>query len=532
MGDRVHAMSEMDDFVSGADELPYSLRLDLTVTDRETVQALCEFPVGNEQDEYALAAIKIGVLALRHASTRIDTDSIQQESTRLLQALQSQFDQYSQHLHGRITGELKNYFDPESGRFNERVQRLVKQDGELEQLLRRQIGSEDSQLVKTLIAHVGEHSPLMRMLGPDESTGVLAALRKSIEEQLGFQRDRLLEQFSLDKKESALSRLRDELTTNHSQVSKDLREKIHEVVQEFSFDVPDSSISRLNRMLVETQGAIHKNLTLDEENSPLARLKREMFSILTVHGESNQKFQEEVKLAMAKLMATRAEAERSTRHGLVFEQVVCEFVTRVAQNLGDVAAGTGSTTGLIRNCKVGDCVVELGPDSPAPGAKIVIEAKEDAGYTLPKACEEIKLARDNRGAQWGLFVFSKKSAPGNLEPFARYGNDVMVIWDADDPQSDVFLKAGLMVTRALCIRASRQSEAQAADFEAMDGAILEIKKRAEGLDEIRKSAETIQSASGKILERVRINREALDRQVEILRDKMIDLKQQSATAMQ
>ena len=41
---------------------------------------------------------------------------------------------------------------------------------------------------------------------------------------------------------------------------------------------------------------------------------------------------------------------------------------------------------------------------------------------------------------------------------------------------------------------------------------------------VRKSAETIQSSSGKILERVRIDREAFERQIEILRERVGDLK--------
>ena len=197
-----------------------------------------------------------------------------------------------------------------------------------------------------------------------------------------------------------------------------------------------------------------------------------------------------------------------------------EFLAREAQHAGDVATPTGNTTGLIKNCKVGDCVVELGPDSAAPGSKIVIEAKEEGGVTLAAARQEIEMARKNRGADWGLFVFSRKTAPTGLEPFQRYGNDFVVIWDAEDPSSDVFLKAGIIAARALCFRAERKTAAAMVDFEAIDRAILEIEKRAGNLEEVRKSAETIQSSSAKILERVRIDREALEKQVTQLREKV------------
>jgi hypothetical protein len=174
---------------------------------------------------------------------------------------------------------------------------------------------------------------------------------------------------------------------------------------------------------------------------------------------------------------------------------------------------------------VGDCVIELGPDSAAPGSKIVVEAKEKETYSLAKAREEIETARKNRGAEWGLFVFSKKTAPANLEPFSRYGNDFVVVWDVEDTSSDVFLKAGIIAARALCFRAERRSAAEQVDFDVIDKAILDIEKRTNNLDDVRKSAETIQSSSAKILERVRIDREALEKQLEILREKVKDLRE-------
>jgi hypothetical protein len=247
--------------------------------------------------------------------------------------------------------------------------------------------------------------------------------------------------------------------------------------------------------------------------------------LLAASDDKSQKFQEEVKVSLAKMITTREEVARSTRHGLAFQDAVCEFLAREAQHAGDMAVPTGSTTGLIKNCKVGDCVVELGPDSAAPGAKIAVEAKEEIGYSLARAREEIETARNNRGADWGLFVFSSRTAPPGLEPFQRFGSDFIVVWNAEDIASDVFLKAGVIAARALCFRTERQSTAQQVDFEAIDKAILEIERRSGNLDDVRKSAETIRCSSEKILERVRIDREALERQIGILREKTADLKQ-------
>jgi hypothetical protein len=227
------------------------------------------------------------------------------------------------------------------------------------------------------------------------------------------------------------------------------------------------------------------------------------------------------------MVVQREEAARSTTHGLVFEDVVCEFLSREALKLGDVATRTGDTTGLIKNRKVGDCVIELGPESAAPGARIVVEAKEKDQYPIAQAREEIDEARRNRGAQVGVFVYSADLAPAEMvaAPLLRYGNDVFVIWNPEDPATDLFLKTAFTLVRALCVRAARHSDAEAADFRAIDEAICEIEKRTEGLNEIETSAKTIQSGSEKILKRVELCRKALVQQVEILREKMEELRQ-------
>jgi len=311
-------------------------------------------------------------------------------------------------------------------------------------------------------------------------------------------------------------------------LGKALQTKFDEVMKEFSLNEKDSALNRLVQKVTAAQQTITNEFSLDSDNSCLSRLKRELKELLADSEKKNRDFQEEVRVSLAKIITIRQEAERSPRHGLEFQDAVCEFLSRQSQHAGDVATPTGHKSGFIKNCKVGDCVIELGPDSAAPGARIVVEAKEVSGYTLAQACEEIEVARRNRDAEWGLFVFSKKTATVSLEPFQRYGNDFIVVWDAEDVSTDVFLKAALMAARALCIRSERQSAAQQYDFEAIEKAILEIEKRARNLDEVRKSAETIQSSSNKILERVRKDRESLEKQVEVLREKINDLRQITA----
>ncbi len=139
--------------------------------------------------------------------------------------------------------------------------------------------------------------------------------------------------------------------------------------------------------------------------------------------------------------------------------------------------------------------------------------------------KEIELARKNRDAQIGLFVLSRQAAGDAFEDVSRYGEDVFVVWDPDDATTNVHLKAGLTIARALCIRGERQREAQTADFETITEAILEVEKQAGFLGEITTATNTIRSQNEKISERVRKTRTSLERQVETLRERIADLKQ-------
>lgn len=508
-----------------SEELPYSLDLELTVNDQDTIEELMRYAKGGDREQFATRALRIGVLALRQARGAVDGDAIRREGERLIDTLQGTLDTHAVRLNERIASELTRYFDPEDGHLQERLDRLLKKDGELEATLLRHVGGEDSALCKTLASHFGGDSPLMRVLSPDQSKGLLASLRETLERQLEVQRDHVLKQFSLDNTEGALSRFIGELTRREGELAKGLHGKIDEVVREFSLDEENSALSRLVRNVDAAQKTITAEFSLDGEQSALARLSRELRKLLDDQGETNRKFQEEVRTTLQAMAVRRAEAERSTRHGVEFEEAVFQQVQKESQQVNDEAESTGSTTGQIKNCKIGDVVVKLGPESAAPDARVVVEAKQKEGYTLAEARSEIEMARKNRDAQVGLFVFSRRTAPLGLEPLLRYGPDVFVVWDADDAASDLYLKTGLTLARALCVRAHMHKEAQAADFTTIDAAILEIEKRATGFEEIERWTETIKNNGDKILEKVRLARKSLEQQVAVLRDKITELRQ-------
>ena len=492
---------------------PSAMELTLQVRDPELCDDLQTHSEGRERHDFAIDAMRIGALAMRRAQGQFDADRVRSEGARIVEKLSDVLGHHQEVFGTQLTSTLKEYFDPSDGRFNERVERLLIRDGELDEVLRRAVGSEGSELSATLAAHVGEGSPLLRLLDPEGSEGIAARLGSSMEDALTNQREHILREFSLDNPKGALGRLVGELKESNGRI-----------VDEFSLDDDNSALSRLVRRTQAQHREITSELSLDHENSALARIRRELLDVLKAQQKDNTQFQQELGKAVAALVARREESKRSTRHGDDFEATVVEFIQNRSQRRGDVATATGNTTGKIRNCKKGDAVVELGPEHVAAGGRLVAEAKENVSYTLQTALAEIEMARKNRNASAGLFVFSTSSAPSGLEPFSRYGNDVVVVWDAEDPATDVRLEAGLELARALVSRQALEHDAQEADLQALDRSIREIEKQLKSLDEINTWAGTIKSNGEKIVKRVDLTRKALVTQIEQLDVGLADLR--------
>jgi hypothetical protein len=503
-------------------ELPLKLPLELLVDDRAVIRALLEYSEGEPRNQYALEALKIGVIALRHVGGMVTADQFRRDGDRFLAGLEKSLEHHKQTVQSQIESKLREYFDPNDGRFTHRVQGLVSQDGELSQLIKGFVDGDKSQLARTMIAQI---SPLMKHLDPQQSEGLLVVLRSSVEAQLANHRNHVLKEFSLDNKEGALCRLILELTSKHGDLSKDFQKKIDDVIKELSLNEEGSALKRLVDSVDRAQRRICDEFSLDNEQSALKRFKSELMTVFEAHVKVSAKFQEEVKLALRELTARREEQARSTLHGGTFQTGVFQFLLHQSEQQRDIAEFTADQVGAVKSRKWGDVVVELGCDTPSPGSRIVFEAKDEEGYTLKNALAEIENARKNRLAQIGVFVFSKMTAPDGLRPLMRFGNDIITIWDIDDASSDSYLLAALELARAMSFHCQRRRSSESADFDSIETAMCAIEKHAANLDEIRKSAVTIQNANENILKRARIDRESLEEQVALLREKIRDLRE-------
>jgi hypothetical protein len=531
--------------------------INLEISDSDVIAELEKHADGPLREKYALSALRLGVLALRQAAGELDATAVRDAAQLMLGNLGQMLAQRGTQITTDISGALRQYFDPATGTLPQRIEALLRQDGELDRSLRAHLAPENSTIAKALTAHFGEGSAIFKLLSPTDASGVKAQIEGVLETVLQEQQEQILREFSLDNKESALSRLVAELSATNGELKSDLKTKVDELVGEFSMDKPDSALSRLvarvetahkaitnefsadnehsaiarlSRMLQETSRQIDKNLTLDDDGSALARLKRELLTTIESLVTSNTSFQAEVRTTLATLQARKEEAARSTRHGQTFEEQTGLLIASEAQRLNDPYELAGMTTGAIKNCKIGDFVTTLGPDSAAPGARIVWEAKEDKSYDLKTALAEIEVARKNRQAQIGVFVFSRITSPESLQPFARYGNDIVITWDAANTDSDLNLRVAYSVARALVIRENHESVESEQALKVIDLATRAIEKQLEHLDQIKVWAETVRSNGDKVVERAAKMRADLAREVEALDRQVNGLKTSGARA--
>ena len=502
-----------------------AMELHLQISDSDLIAELSAYEEGEVREEFAISAMKIGTIALRQAQGRIDADTVRHEGELFIESMSHALHRHRNEVTGQIGTCLKEYFDPDSGRFNERVKRLVDgDDGDIARLIRGQIAGDGSELAQTLTQHVGKESPLMQTLDINATDGLINTLVQSTEETLSAQRDLILKEFSLDNTEGALNRLVSELNKKHEEVGESLENRIDEVVGEFSLDKEDSALSRLVGQVEKAQRQISNQFSLDEEGSALARMQKKLLEALDDQQKENRQFQEDVNKALANMNTRKEESMRGTQHGIAFEDQVLEVVSKLNLNTGDLVTHTGKEAGRTPRSFTGDVVVKLGDEHAAAGASIVIEAKANKSYTPEKALDELEDAKKNRDASIGLFVWASRTAPEGTEIFNRYGNNIVVVWDEEDPSTDIVLRAGLSVAKALCVRAKAHSDETGEDFKAIEDATQNIKDQIESLTDIKKWANTIKTNSTKILKNADKTLDVLNEAIDVLNTRVDRIK--------
>jgi len=252
----------------------------------------------------------------------------------------------------------------------------------------------------------------------------------------------------------------------------------------------DSAIGRIGSMLERyfDGDASKLALLLDPTrlNSPMHQFRQEI--------AAGFKSLEERLVAIEAAAAARgAERARSAAKGADFEDLLAEMLGGIARGAGDLLDRTALESGSVLKSKKGDFVLTV-DTSVARGCdlRVVIEAK-DRPMSMRAMRDELREARENRGAAVAVAVFTPAHAPTGIEPFSLVGGDVYCVIDPDAPEPAT-LEAAVRLARLLALASLAQREV-AVDAAAIGSALTAIREQLEVVRQLKSQLTSISNAT-------------------------------------
>jgi hypothetical protein len=252
----------------------------------------------------------------------------------------------------------------------------------------------------------------------------------------------------------------------------------------------DSAIGRIARMLERyfDGDASKLALLLDPTrlNSPMHQFRQEM--------SAGFKSIEERLVAIEAAAAARgAERARSAAKGGDFEDLLDGMLADIARGAGDLLDRTGTEAGAILKSKKGDFVLTVDA-RVARGCdlRIVIEAK-DRAMSMRAIRDELREARENRGAAVAVVVFTPAHAPTGVAPFALVGDDVYCVIDPEAPETAT-LEAAVRLARLLALASLAEHEVEV-DAAAIRAALTSIRQQLDAVTSLKTQLTSISNAT-------------------------------------
>jgi hypothetical protein len=252
----------------------------------------------------------------------------------------------------------------------------------------------------------------------------------------------------------------------------------------------DSAIGRIGSMLERyfDGDASKLALLLDPTrlNSPMHQFRQEI--------AAGFKGLEERLVAIEAAAAARgAERARSAAKGADFEDLLAEMLGDIARGAGDLLDRTTLEAGAVMKSKKGDFVLTV-DSSVARGCdlRVVIEAK-DRPMSMRAMRDELREARENRGAAVAVAVFTPAHAPTGVAPFSLVGGDVYCVIDPDAPELAT-LEAAVRLARLLALASLAEREV-AVDAAAIGSALTAIREQLEVVRQLKSQLTSISNAT-------------------------------------
>jgi hypothetical protein len=252
----------------------------------------------------------------------------------------------------------------------------------------------------------------------------------------------------------------------------------------------DSAIGRIGTMLERYfDGDASKLAVLLDPtrlNSPMHQFRQEMTA-------GFRSLEERLVAIEAAAAARGAERARSAAKGGDFEDLLEGMLADLARGAGDLLDRTGTDAGSLMKSKKGDFVLTLDARvARGCDVRVVIEAK-DRPMSMRAMREELREAKENRGAAVAVVVFTPAHAPTGVAPFTLVGDDVYCVIDPDAPEPAT-LEAAIRLARLLALASLVEHEVEV-DAAAIAAALTAIREQLEVVRSLKAQLTSISTAT-------------------------------------
>lgn len=212
------------------------------------------------------------------------------------------------------------------------------------------------------------------------------------------------------------------------------------------------------------QTAVRRLVSLDGDDSPLGRLKRELaHEVKEQLGEVKGDLREiSEKLAVDSAVAPVLEI--TTAKGFTFEDIVHARLCEIASHYDDSPEPTGHHLGSSAS-KKGDEVVTLSSQDVASGEGRIVFEMKNRSLGSRETHKELDAAMENRDAAAGVIVFSRQEYAPTPVPFHHMDDKAIVVLDVDDPDPGALRLAYMWARWVVRRKASAVTQADGLDVE-------------------------------------------------------------------
>jgi hypothetical protein len=257
----------------------------------------------------------------------------------------------------------------------------------------------------------------------------------------------------------------------------------------------DSAIGRIGRLLGTYFDGDSSRLALlldpTRLGSPLHQFRQEI-------SDGFKGVHERLTAIEAASRARADERARSAAKGGDFEDLVYRMLGDLARGYGDLVDRTGTEAGAVTGSKKGDFVVTLDSRlTRGADVRVVVEAK-DRVMSARAMREELREARENRGASVAVAAWSTKHAPTGVAPFNVIGDDVHVVVDPESPDP-AYLEAAIRLARLLAFAKLAERSVEV-DARAVGRALAGVREQLDAIRSLKTQLTSVATVSKAVSE--------------------------------